>query len=506
VEEGRCEAALTLLVQISEAHPDAAEPWLARGRCEVRLRRYPEAVASLETAGQRDPGAPGVALPLAIARYHQGDLAGAATALDVAEAAEPDRAEVQLYRGLLLLARSDDAGAAAEHLARARTRDADAVEPIASYYEGLAWLEASEPERAGQAFERVIADWPGSEWAERAERGLEATQPLQRRRWARGEVGWQYDDNAVLVGEGVQLPAEISSERDTRVVWSLEAGAELWKTPDWTWGALLRYDGVAYQDLDDFDSHYPVLTSWLDRSLGEQRVLRFEADAGYAWVGGNPFLALQRYGVGLYQGFGGWGTSRVFARFGRYNFLFPNEDVPDGPGRRGAPCLDTSDILCAPPGIDEARERNRDGNESIAGLEHTLPLRWGTAWGGYRFHHYGTRGSEFSFNGHELSVGFRSALPFGFVLQAEGRYFLRNYNNASTFADPGDLFFNRQYGLSASQRRDDDFLSYLSLGYPVGEHALVEARWTYQRNRSNVDVFDYRRNIVGVHLTLHVGS
>lgn len=84
--DGRCQDALALLDSAGRSDAGLA---LLRGKCQLELRRYPDAVASLEEAKRLDPSRTDVDLPLAMARFHQGDLDGARTALD---AAAPTRA------------------------------------------------------------------------------------------------------------------------------------------------------------------------------------------------------------------------------------------------------------------------------------------------------------------------------------------------------------------------------------------------------------------------------
>src|SRR4029450_8517706 len=107
---------------------------------------------------------------------------------------------------------SDTPRDAALALERARGEGGDALEPMASYYAGGAWARASERGRARAALARVVAPFPATDWARQAQAalaGLEARRPY----WASLRAGYEYDDNVVLLGNGVALPREISSQR-----------------------------------------------------------------------------------------------------------------------------------------------------------------------------------------------------------------------------------------------------------------------------------------------------
>ena len=503
--EGRCEAALPELERARAAAPADPDLALLAGECAIRLGRYGDAASALEAARALAPARGDIAFQLAVARYHQGDLAAADAALREAEAAGAAGAELELYRGLLLLQRAEAPRAAAEALERARSAGGERVEPVASYYAGLALAAAEEGDAAREAFERVVAGWPGSEWAREAELALaRLTGRARRRPWLALRAGYEYDDNVVLLGSGVQLPSEISSQRDERAAWLLEAGGELLRSGPYSAGAALAYEGWAHGDLSEFDLHYPSLVGWLDRRLGEDTTLRLAADGDYAWVDAEPFYTSHGVGLSLFQRFGRAGTSELGARYWRQNYLFPNDDVPDGPGRAGAACLDPDDLVCGPAGLDESRERNRDGAGFSVGLLHSVPLLAERAQlrFGYRYHHFGARGREYSYDAHEFLAELAARLPADFELRLSASWADQPFRHPSTFPDPDGLVAGQEYALSRSRRDDSVLQTELALARPLTRHLTLSASWRYQRNRSNVEVFAYRRHVLGVYLTV----
>ncbi|HBS32245.1 MAG TPA: hypothetical protein DEA40_10970, partial [Parvularcula sp.] len=85
--KGRCDEALALLA----AGAASARASLLRGECHVEGKRWAEAVAALDEAQRLDPQLAEVQLPLAIARYHVGDLEGSRRALAAAPPAAQQR-------------------------------------------------------------------------------------------------------------------------------------------------------------------------------------------------------------------------------------------------------------------------------------------------------------------------------------------------------------------------------------------------------------------------------
>src|SRR5262249_57358273 len=99
-------------------------------------------------AERLDPENGQVHLRLAVALYHEGDAKAAGEELDAAaQHLGEDRAELQLYRGLLRLQGGDAAGAAPA-LERARSPGPALRAPLASYYAALAWSSAHDSARA----------------------------------------------------------------------------------------------------------------------------------------------------------------------------------------------------------------------------------------------------------------------------------------------------------------------------------------------------------------------
>jgi tetratricopeptide (TPR) repeat protein len=528
---GRCEEALRVVERARRVASDDGRLAHIAGQCELRLRRYPQAVESLEEAKRLAPELADLDLHLAMARFHLGDLAGSERALGDARARTPERAEIDLYEGLIRLERAQ-MREAAEALERARRRDPLAVEPIASYYAGVAWRSAAEEARAREALQRVKRESPDSPWAVEAERALteraamkglpdrrdlggehQAERPLgsmapdqPRASWMLLSAGFEYDDSVVLKGSGVVLPEEISHDGDGRVVWTAEIGTELLRSEDWFLGFLAGYYGSVHDDLEDFNVQYPSATVWLDRRITESSTARLQYDFGYGWVGGSdPYLANHVLTPALFHAWPRWGTTRFFAELHKSNFLFSSDDAPDGtPGASpGDPCP-VPLASCGPFGANESRARNRDGYGTIAGFDHALPLDDGKTElrGGYRFHYYGARGREYSYRGHEVNLGVQRQLIDGLMLDLGASYTYRPYRHPSSFPDPDELVFGEQYRLSSIRRREETLQFDAIVEWEFSDRLVGSLRYSYLDNDSNTAVYDYDREIVGAFLTL----
>ncbi len=505
--EGRCGAALQIAAELRASGVADSELLILEGTCATQQRRYEDAVLALREALRQDPDRPEARLRLAIALYHLGEHDAASRELRIAEGllAGPN-AEALLYRGLLHFEDQRHADAA-RALESARRHDARSVEPVASYYAALAWARSRERARAEAAIARVLAEWPDTAWAAQAQQVRAQLAAERLRRWVLVRAGFEYDDNVVLQGGGAPLPDEITSARDVLGTWSTEAGAELWRGESGSAGVLGSYSGNAHADIDSFDQHYPVLAMWVDRQLDEATTLRLAVDGGHAWVDGASFFATGRTSLSLLHAWESAGASELYLRFRLDEYFENGEDLPDGTGTPGAPCPPpppgASIPTCGPPGVNERRERNRDGRSAVAGLRHELelPALRSTLRAGYEFERFDASGREYSHVAHSLSGGVLIALPFRFALDVSGVVTWRPFDDPSTFPDPPEPFFDTEFGLDDDDRDERYSAVSLSLARPLGRGLTASAGWRRERNRSNVEVFDYRREVLGTYLT-----
>ncbi|MCP5068218.1 MAG: tetratricopeptide repeat protein [bacterium] len=504
VAEGRCESALPDL-RSSPPGTDL-ELWWARAVCENATGNPMPALEAARAASALGLESAELALQEGIAQFQLGDLAAADAALAIAARGDASPPERLLYQGLVALGLRRPAEASRAFDA-ARKLDPIHVEPVASFYAGHAQAELGQLAEARIALERVQQEWPDTPWAEQAGQTLAALDAEHPGPWLLLELGGEYDDNAVLRGAGVRLPEEIQGQQDTRFSWRAQAGADFWSEGPWSLAGMLDVNGQLHDELNEFDTAEPLLTLWLDRSFGTDTLARFELSTSYAWVDGDPFRTAHAAGFTLHHAWSERAATSLRMGIHLDDYRFSDDDVADGPGHPGTACLDPGDIVCSPRGIDESRDRNRDGQGSWIGVIHEFSLGEGiSAWGGYRFHRYSARGQEYSFDSHGWELGARVALPARFDLEASGHYAFREFRHPSTFPEPDSLIAGLQYGLSRSDHSGRLLQTRLVLGRALGQRVRIEARWIHQRVRSNVSVFDYRRDQFGGFVILALGS
>lgn len=520
--DGRCDAALEVLVPLHGRSAGDAELERLTGECALRVKRFDLAIEALEAARELDPGAEGLDLRLAEAYYHAGRLGDAADALERSAPRDATRPEHLLYSGLVAFDRGETARAIERLEAAVATQD-PGIEPLASFQLARAKARADDGQGARAGFSRVVEGWSGTAWADQAARAItaldeESTLPV----WASAELGFEADDNALIRGRGVGRPDEVSGQSDVRAYWFVDTGALWLQKAPWSAGTALRYGGSENRRIERFNTHAPGATLWLDRALAWQgSALRLQYDLDAAWIGADtrgddPFLVSHLWSTSLFKPWQSSGaTTSVSASLGLddYGYRRRRLEVPDV-GQPGA-C-----IPCSPDGIDEIGATNRDGFGPILSIVHrqSLPqppvagflLPW--IEGGYRYQLYVSQGREYDHQRHQVELGAGIRLPLAIDFSIRGRYAYVPYANASVFPDPKDELAavnagpDTAYFLDGSARREHETNVRIALQHAFGRHVLVSARWSRTRNRSTSDVFDYTRDLVGISIRLGWGG
>lgn len=520
--EGRCEVAIPELEKELEEvpSPESAHVAWRLGQCELRARDYARAAATLERALAIDPSLAEANLDLARARYHSGDLDGADAALRAGESLSGD-AVWQLYRGMVDLSRGD-AAAAVQALQRAvdinkatfQTRaDPQAVEPAASYYLGIALRAAGEEDRARETLRGVADSWVGTDWATQANRAL--GRASGQAAWVMLGAGMEYDSNVVLAGRDTPLPADISDQSGFRGVWLAQGAADLAKWGDTSVGVQGSYLGRAHvkSDLQEFDSHFPTASVWLNHALRGDTHLRLRYDFGYAWVDNDPFLDSNGGRLSLIHAWSERSSTELFGTLFVDDYRVPDQDVPDPLNPLGLSCASPG-VICGPSGLNERNERDRDGWGGGAGISHVwvlpvagLPITPPSLSGGYTFTKFSAEGREYGHQAHRVFLGLWFALPWSLGLDLEGSYTNRIFDHPSTFPNQDALLAaasapNHQYLLSQLHRREHAFTGEARLSAPIYDPFSLTAYYRYRDNRSTSDVFDYDQHVVGLVLNV----
>ena len=515
--DGRCEAALEVLVPLRTQPARDAELERLTGECAIRQKRFDLAADALEAARGLEPGTPGLDLHLAQALYHLGRLEPAEAALERATPRESQAPEFLLYSGLIAFDRGDFARAS-EQLSAAVALHDETIEPMASFYLGRLRQRGDDRARARESYVEVIEGWSDTAWADQAARSIEAIDEDEKVPvWGSLELGFEADDNALIRGRGVGRPGEVSGQSDVRGYWYADVGALWLRSGSWSGGTSLRYGGSENHELERFDTQAPGATLWLDHALGwQQSSLRLQYDFDAAWIDAthDPFVLSHLVTASLFKPWQNGGFTTLGGSLGYDDYGYKRNKL-------GVVDIDDEDLAnpcpCSPNGVDEIADTNRDGFGPILSVVHRQPLPdpsiggFTLPWieGAYRYQFYTTQGREYDHQRHQIELGAGIRLPLAVDFSVRGRYAYVPYANRTVFPDPKDVEDappNTAYFLDPSQRREQETSVRVQLQRAFGEHVLVAARWSRTRNRSTADVFDYTRDLFGFSIRIGWGG
>lgn len=468
--EGRLDEARAEFERVLEADPRDAGALQYLGLIAQARKDAAAAIELYQRALEIRPDDPDIRFDLGTALLETGRNAEAEQAFEQVLAEQPDRARAHLLAGVAAYRRGAEAprdsrsalDAYAEALAQLER--AAALDPSlrleAQYYAGLAEAFSGDRRRAQETFAEVERQSPLHPLSISARNLREQLEPkLPERAWdAALTVGGEWDSNPTVAGEAVTRDA------DFRGVYQLQGRVRAWDKQDLS--ATLGYDGYVSTHSQETEVDLQTHLGWASASWRRGRVqLAARYDFAYTFIDlSDRFRRLNQVTPTVAVQEGGWGISQLFYQFQDLRFLESNDDS----------ALD------------------RDGDRHIVGLNQYLflPEPTGTlrylrigAFGDF----WDTDGTEFRYNGWELSSGAVAALPAEIDFTLVYRFGRRYYRDISIY--------------EPEKRRDRSHWLSVELTRPLGRHWEVSAAGSFLFNHSNVDVYEYNRYVVGTYLS-----
>ena len=470
---GRYEEAARAFEMALSDKPGDTEAAYYLGMARRLLGRYTEAWELLTEVKTRQPGFLAVHLELGITAYHLGRYDVAASELLLAEAAEKESARKalnQYYLGLVFY-KQEQFDKAAPRLLRAAGLSPE-LSASAHYLAGVALYRQGRTDEAKDSFEAAIRANPSTPAAESSRKFLDEMggSGLKPRRWhLAATAAVQYDSNVILLPENTPTPTAISDESDVRSIGMLQARLRLFETGRFTGLADYSYYQSRHQDLGQFD----VQNHDIGLTFGHApspRPYRFEF--GYAlsdaFVDGENYLRTQT---------GRWmmEVERKPSRQTRLEYRYQNKDFLE------------SDLF---PGNEE-----RTGINHAVGISgrHFLSDRKGNVHWGYTYDRDITRGEDWDYQGHFINLGLElSAERLGgwadLILEAHGG--LRRYDNPNSFSTE----------TPRQEREDTEQIYTATVSRAMTRCFSGSVQYLYNKNVSNIEAFEYIREIVSVSL------
>lgn len=481
---GQADAAAAVVGELERAvarHPDDPDLLFALASHLETAGDAEGAVERFEEFARRFPERrPDLWLRLGRLLQELGRHERAAAVLERAVAARSDEAAAHLHLGLSLRALGRHAEAEA-HFAAAGSL-APELAPEASLLRALSRIELGDERTAVAHLERAIELDPDGEAGRSARLLLRATRGPERGPWIRFDAfgGYETDSNVTL--DGADVP-NVSRERaDARAVWG--AGLTVYPLRHRLAGLTLgvRYDQAEQEEISNLDTRRELAFLSLRLSLHERLALRLDGLATRTRLDHRRYERTRSVRPNLFFSWGERaGITQAFAQLEQVSY--PEQVFSDA--------------------------FIRDGWAAGGGFEHFVPLpaRPGT-WlsAGAEFQRHDTDSerdpilgfaSPYDHDRVGAIVRLRGPLWFGFESEASFSWAREDYEHRNFY----DLLASGS--LDPSTRRDTVLEGRFSLLRPVTRYAAVELRFQQSDHRSNIDLYDYDRRIVGVYLRVH---
>jgi len=462
--------------------PEDANARFYLGLAQIRVSEFGAAIPQLEKALQLDPSMQHAHYHLGLSYFQEQRYPEALSELQRAAQFDPHNGAVQFYQGYTLyqLKRYREALAPFE-----RTIELDpALALSAQYYRGLTLFALESDTQARAAFEAARVADPASTIGQNSARYLEALKARERdhRLWqVEGSASLQYDSNVVLQGD---LPTPIAISRQADGVMVFNAIGRIFATRTSLWQAGAEYD--FFQNLH-FTLHDFDLRSHTFGLFG-----RAKFDPVTLRLGGN-------YNI----------TALDNTRFSEAFALNPSATFQATPDLFTLVSLQyrsehyfndpppPSDPAATPP---DPAVRGRDGWNVRTGFDQFWLFNNKRSYArlSYHFDTQRSEGSDWDYNGHEVSLGVQTPLWAGITLDVHGSYYRFNYQSVNSFSCCTDS--RGGLGILDSNdtqiRTDNRFTGGIALSRDIGPYLTLSAGYVRTGNHSNIAFFDYRRNLV----------
>lgn len=441
------------------------ELFLSQGIEEMGRGEYEKALEKFKRAAEGEPRDPDVHYFLGLAYSRLKDYPSAITAFERVLELDPKNRKVHYELGIAYFI-SGDYQRATGSLKRARKEDPS--NPMVLLYLGAASMSLGRDKEAAEALRACIEMNPSPEVVTMARDYLEKIpvreRPKKRLRLS-ATLSFQYDDNVILKPEGLTTAEFIADESDYRGVGFFWGEYQFLQGEPWLGGLQYSFYQSVHTRLHDFDltnNAAALYGGYRGKVKGFPYKLQGDYEYQYTLLDNKSYL--ERHSGILNLNFIESPSllTRLTYRGQEKNF-------------RNQPLLDSAD--------------DRDAFNHRAGLTQYLFFSEKTQHihGGYFFDQDNAEGSNWDYEGHLVSAGVFTPLVYGVRLRLKSEYYWQNFDNTHT------TFLKK--------RKDREWTQHVSLDRDFGKYLNLSAYYIYQGHKSNLDVFEYDRNIVFLSIT-----
>ena len=438
---------------------------LSQGIEEMGRGEHEKALERFKRAAEMEPNDSDVHYFLGMAYSRLKDYSSAITAFERVLELDPKNPKVRYEVGMAYFL-SGDYQRAAGSLKRARKDDLS--NPMVLLYLGAAYMSLGRDKEATAALRACIEMNPSPEVVAMARDYLDRIpvmeEPKKKLRLS-ATLSFQYDDNVVLKPEGLTTAEFIADESDFRGVGFFWVEYQFLNGAPWLAGLWYSFYQSIHTELHDFD-----VTNNAAALYGGYRgnlkgfPYKLQADYEYQYTLLDTKSYLERHSGILSLDFTESPSLLTQLTYRGQEKNFHNQPLQE-------------------PADD------RDAFNHRAGLTQYLFFSEKTRHihGGYFFDQDDADGSNWDYKGHLVSGGFFTPLIYGVRLRLKSEYYWQDFDNTHT------TFLEK--------REDREWTQHVSLDRDFGKYLNLSAYYVHQNHDSNLDVFEYDRNIFFLSIT-----
>ena len=454
--------ALSFLKQAKTEEPVSTRVSYYLGLTYKKLQDYKQAKFNLTEAIEGSPKIKEALLELIEVCYQIDDVEAAKKWIGVAEEQGMRPGQTKFIKGLVLMkdGKTEDAIQA--------FKDSKDLEPAlkqsASYQIGLVNLKNKSYDEAAKNFQEVILLDPNTDiarYADEYKKALDRREDAERPFRLNAAFFEEYDDNVILKPSDASAVGDIGNQADWREVATVDA--ELGKKFNDAFGAKLQYNFyfTNQNDLHAFDLNSHTVGAVPSFYLGNN-VVSVPVQYNYTWVDNDSFLStitvnpLANIKVADNQ------LAQVGVKFQDLNYLQTSAN-PD----------EDRDAARWAPGAAWFYFFNQ--NKSFLNLR-------------YEYDTEDTKGSNWDYEGNRATAALQVPIVDKWKLTVVGDAYWQDFDHTHTV-------FN-------TKRADDNYTGSAMISYAINKDLEWQLRYTYVDHRSNINIYEYTRNIVSTGFTV----
>ena len=447
--------ALSLLQKARKEDPSSSLAAYYLGITYKKLQNYKEAKTNLIDAVSLTPKIKEALLELIETLYQLGETKEAEKYIEIAETGNIKEAQTAFLKGLVLLKEGNNLGAVAA-FEKAKELDSS-VSQAADYQIGLAYLKEKRFKEAKSVFRDVMVLDPNSnladfsdEYVKAIKRKEEAEKPYRITAGAYGE----YDTNVLLKPSDATVAANITGEADWREVYTGLGEYRLKMTDRFSVTPQFSFYRAHQNNIGILNVTSYTVTVTPNYNI-DKGTIGIPVGYNYTEVGESKYLTTLSATPTL---------NYLLGKTNMAQFTFKYQD---------------NDFSRSPIIPDE--DRNSNFYAGGLGLYHFFAENKGFFGAHYELDKDDTKGSNWRYLGNRFDGTVLYPFWEKFKASLAGEIFLQEFDKTNSI-------FGKE--------RDDQVYTISSmLAYNFWKAAELQFRYTFVKDKSNISVYDYNRNI-----------